>query len=86
MAILYINNETIIKVEGLVQYMKRKVNNDVLQKRKLMNEIKAIQLSMECAYSQFENVTDPDLIDSCIYQINSVQTKYKYLLNALKKY
>lgn len=37
------------------------------------------------AYNNLENVVDPDLIDCCIYELNSVQMRYKFLLARIKK-
>ncbi|MFP3155724.1 YaaL family protein [Lachnospiraceae bacterium ZAX-1] len=40
---------------------------------------------LDLAYSNFENVVDPDLIDSCIYQLNAVNMRYKFLLTRVKQ-
>ena len=37
------------------------------------------------AYNNLENVVDPDLIDCYIYELNSVQMRYKFLLARIKK-
>lgn len=37
------------------------------------------------AYNNLENVVDPDLIDCYIYELNSVQMRYKFLLACIKK-
>ena len=37
------------------------------------------------AYNNLENVVDPDLIDCYIYELNSVQMRYKFLLASIKK-
>lgn len=50
----------------------------------LINEINKTKLALEAAYSNFENVVDPDLIDSCIYEMNAVQNRYKFLLKQAK--
>lgn len=50
----------------------------------LLNEINKTKLALEAAYSNFENVVDPDLIDSCIYEMNAVQNRYKFLLKQAK--
>lgn len=50
----------------------------------LMDEINKTKLALEAAYSNFENVVDPDLIDSCIYEMNAVQNRYKFLLKQAK--
>lgn len=50
----------------------------------LISEINKTKLALESAYSNFENVVDPDLIDSCIYEMNAVQKRYKFLLKQAK--
>jgi hypothetical protein len=50
----------------------------------LLKEINKTKLALEAAYSQFEYVVDPDLIDSCIYELNAIQNRYKYLLKQAK--
>ena len=42
--------------------------------------------ALSAAYSNFDNATDPDLIDCYIYQVNSEQKRYKYLLQKAKEY
>ena len=37
------------------------------------------------AYTNLENVVEPDLIDCYIYELNSVQMRYKFLLATIKK-
>lgn len=50
----------------------------------LLSEINATKIALEAAYSNFENVVDPDLIDSCIYELNAVQNRYRFLLKEAK--
>lgn len=51
----------------------------------LINEINRTKIAMEAAYSNFENVVDPDLIDSCIYELNAIQNRYRFLLKQVKE-
>jgi hypothetical protein len=51
----------------------------------LLDDLKRTKSDLELSYSNFENVVDPDLIDSCIYQINAVQMRYKFLLARVKQ-
>lgn len=51
----------------------------------LLMEIANTQRALEAAYSNFENVVDPDLIDCCIYEVNAIQQRYKYLLKLAKR-
>jgi exonuclease VII small subunit len=50
----------------------------------LINEINKTKIALEAAYSNFQNVVDPDLIDSCIFELNAVQNRYKFLLKEAK--
>lgn len=58
---------------------KKRPNEDLLIK-----EINKTKNALDAAYSQFEYVIDPDLIDSCIYELNAIQNRYKYLLKQAK--
>lgn len=49
-------------------------------------EINQSKQALDTAYSKFANVTDQDLIDSSIYELNACQTRYKYLLECAKEY
>lgn len=51
----------------------------------LRNEIMKTKMALDSAYSNFENVVDPDLIDSYIYEVNAVQLRYKFLLKLAKE-
>ncbi len=51
----------------------------------LLDDIKKTKSDLELAYSNFENVVEPDLIDSWIYQVNAVQLRYKFLLSRAKQ-
>ena len=46
----------------------------------LLADIEKTQNALEIAYSNFDNVTDPDLIDCYIFELNAVLKRYKYLL------
>jgi len=51
----------------------------------LLDDLKKTKSDLDLAYANFENVVDPDLIDSCIYQVNAVQLRYKFLLGRVKQ-
>lgn len=51
----------------------------------LVDELMYSRRELESAYSIFDFVTDPDLIDSSIYRLNAAQLRYKFLLNQIKK-
>ena len=43
-------------------------------------DIKKTRYALEIAYAGFDNALEPDLIDSYIYEINSLQKRYDHLL------
>ena len=47
----------------------------------MVEELLQAKHALENAYSGFDNVTDPDLIDCYIYEVNAVMKRYKYLLD-----
>lgn len=58
------------------------------QNKQYMEIIKDIALTksaLDTAYSNFENVINPDLIDCYIYEVNSVQKRYKFLLELVRQ-
>ena len=42
-------------------------------------ELEKTRFALDMAYAGFNDAVNPDLIDSYIYEINSLQKKYKYL-------
>ena len=48
------------------------------------HQLSKTKSAMDAAYSNFENVRDPDLIDCYIYEWNAAQKRYKFLLNQAK--
>lgn len=51
-----------------------------------MKDLHQTTVALQDAYSNLSNAVDPDLIDCYIYQLNSVQMRYKFLLASLKSY
>ena len=45
-----------------------------------MLELQKTRCELEDAYAGFDYVTEPDLIDCYIYQLNAVMKRYRYLL------
>ena len=51
----------------------------------LKDNLEKTTQEMQMAYTNMQNVTDPDLIDYYIYQSQAAQIRYQYLLNCAKK-
>ncbi|MCH5256918.1 MAG: DUF2508 family protein [Lachnospiraceae bacterium] len=51
-----------------------------LQKISIHEELLQAKRALEDAYAGFDNVTNPDLIDCYIFELNAVMKRYKFLL------
>ena len=47
----------------------------------LKQDLERTRYDLETAFMGFDNATDPELIDSYIYEVNSVMERYHYLLH-----
>ncbi len=51
----------------------------------ILAQIREISRKLETAYSRFENECNEDLLDSIIYEIQSLKALYRYLLKLAKE-
>lgn len=51
----------------------------------LIDAIKATELMLKQAYSCFNQSTDPDLVESYVYEINALQSRHNYLTRKLRE-
>lgn len=51
----------------------------------LLREIDDVKLRLESVHSRFDYVVEEDLVDSCIYEIESLESRYQYLLRQAKQ-
>lgn len=54
--------------------------------RRLLDNLAETKHNLDLAYQNFENATDPELIDSYIYELNAIQMRYRFLLSRVKSY
>ena len=64
---------------------KRRENPDQQARRTLAEGLAQTSRLIAQAYQGFNTVRDPDLIESYVYEINSLQSRYAYLLRQLKE-
>ena len=50
------------------------------RKQQLMEDLARTKYALDRAYYNFENVVDPDLVVSSIYELQAVQLRYRFLL------
>ena len=53
-------------------------------REQLLSDLKLTKTALDDAYSNFEQVVDPDLVDSYIYEVNAVQKRYHFLLKQVQ--
>ena len=50
----------------------------------LKAELQTAQGELALAYRQFNQAVDPELVESCVYQISAIQARCNYLIRAIK--
>lgn len=55
-----------------------------VSREQLLSDLKLTKTALDDAYTNFENAVDPDLVDSCIYEVNAVQKRYHFLLKQMQ--
>jgi len=72
-----------------MKFQKVKAVDHTLNKKEwtsvaLHHEIERARTEMEDAYNNFQNTSDPDLIDSYIFKGNAAFKRYQFLLKQAK--
>ncbi len=68
--------------------MKKKKNEEKIEELKraeLMEEINSIRQRIDLLYQNLSYIVEPELIDSCIYELNAFQCRYTFLLKLVKE-
>ena len=55
------------------------------EQAELMQSLQQAQRSLDHAYLAFDDITDSDLMESCIFEIRSLQARINYLLRQIKR-
>lgn len=51
----------------------------------LLEDLDRTKHDLDSAYMNLANATEPDLIDCYIYEVQSVQMRYKFLMSRIKQ-
>lgn len=68
--------------------MHRILENSIFNDKRyavLLEALDLTKLALDSAYRNLSNAIEPDLIDCYIYELQSVQMRYKFLLGRLKQ-
>lgn len=63
----------------------KKISKEEQDRKQLMEELVQIQQKIDTLYTNLSYIIEPELIDSCIYELNAFQCRYKFLLNLVKE-
>lgn len=55
------------------------------ERRELLETLGATRAQIQQAYTGFNNARDGDLIESYVFEINALQSRYNYLLRRFKE-
>lgn len=55
-----------------------------LHRQELLRELEVTKNALDTAYANLSYVVEPELIDCCIYELNAVQLRYKFILSQVK--
>ena len=64
---------------------KRKKDEISLEDKALLLEMFAAKSELDNIRRKYEYVTEPEMVASCIYQMHSVQERYRYLLGCVRE-
>lgn len=81
----YFSLKKILNTSGASQTAADSVPSALTPRELLLSDIEKTQHALEIAYSGFDNVTDPDLIDCYIYEIDSALKRYRFLLQQAER-
>lgn len=64
---------------------RKEVKMQKAELKRRMDELDAIRSKLECAYSAFNNVTDPSIMDACIFEISALKSRYNYAVKGIRE-
>ena len=63
-------------------FKKNRLDQELLT---LKAELQSAQGDLSLAYRQFDQAVDPELVESCIYQLKAEKARCNYLIRAIKE-
>ncbi len=67
-----------------IDLLQRPVARDA-ELQELFGELSDTRFALAQAYTRFDNTTEPELVDACIYELNALHSRYGYLLRLVKE-
>ena len=54
--------------------------------QELFTELSDTRFALSQAFDRFNNTTESELVDACIFEISATQARYNYLLRVIKEH
>lgn len=71
--------------EAVKTRRKRKTDPAGEERRELLEVMARTRVEINQAYACFNQQSDPDLVDSFVYEINALRSRYSYLVRRMKE-
>ena len=65
--------------------LRRERDSVAEERRQLLDSMSHTRKALSAAYNSFNVHSDPDLVESCVHEINALQSRYTYLARCLKE-
>lgn len=67
-----------------IHYYRRDMARDP-ELQPLFDELSGMRGTLDAAFARFDQSTEPELVEACVYEINAAQARYNYLLRRIKE-
>lgn len=64
---------------------KRRTETNTDPHGQLQQELFSTGLALKNAYEKFNYVSEPELVEACVYEISALKARYNYLLRCIKE-
>ena len=71
---------------GHTMRRRRKLFRMSAEEKEIFSNLQHLGSQLSLLHDQYDFLTDPALIDGCIYEIKSVQMKYKYYVRLCREH
>ena len=72
-------------VQSIRMPRRRIVSPEQEEKKALLDGLERTRILIHQAYACFNRESDPDLIESYVFEINALQSRYSYLLKRVRE-
>lgn len=78
-------NRTPRKIISWFSAVAEEESPEVKSRRAILSEIDATLKDLRAARNCFENASDPEIVEACVYEIKSAEARYSFLLRKAKE-